>query len=662
MKRLLPAFAVLAFLAGLALLYFGSDMASTPDSGTPGDQGSTSQTAKPEDTRSNPVPRDGRGLDSTETGRPLSRPTPRAEVPFEPPTIPTKLENGAAETILRGCVLTPSGNPLKGALISLLRSSDDGIGANGQRVRVKDTVATDGKGCFRFEGLKGGKGYVVIVEAGEYAESETAGVEAPERVETVLPDLRVVAGVDIRGTVRNAEKAAVPRATVALFSLLALHHRDTPIKQVLTRDDGGYEFKNIAPGSYQVTVGAAGYRNDRSKNIAIDLGKPPQLIDFMLVKGHSVTGRVVGVDGKPIDGVVVEGRAKGATSGVTARVTTAADGLFDLAGLGEEDLRIEARKNGYTRAIRDPIVPAKCGFLEIRLSENAGISGTVVDATTKTPIKTFGLILIRCGKNDTPNDPIGGLRPFDFSADGTFTIDDVGPGRYVLQGFAEGFGPTMTRPFDVKRLYVQGVTIEMLKGGKLRGVVLGANGSPLAGATIRMFRNEYVKSPISKMLYGEYAELKKPVRSDESGKFEFTDLGPSSVQLRVTAPEHIETLVKDLACDSGRELDVGAIQLGRGGDITGHVIEAGGTPARNARVLLMGKNGESQETKTSSDGSYAFRNLAPAEYVVSATKAATQGAPENPLTSALASQKSMKTATVVEGGAIAVDIILAELK
>ena len=50
------------------------------------------------------------------------------------------------------------------------------------------------------------------------------------------------------------------------------------------------------------------------------------------------------------------------------------------------------------------------------------------------------------------------------------------------------------------------------------------------------------------------------------------------------------------------------------------------------------------------------------EYVVSATKAATQGAPENPLTSALASQKSMKTATVVEGGAIAVDIILAELK
>ena len=81
----------------------------------------------------------------------------------------------------------------------------------------------------------------------------------------------------LRGTVQDASKAAVPRATVTLTN------EATQVSEKTTTDEQGrYSFNNVQPAEYTVKVEAAGFK-PQSESLAsqveavykeITLGKP----------------------------------------------------------------------------------------------------------------------------------------------------------------------------------------------------------------------------------------------------------------------------------------------------------------------------------------------------------------------------------------------------
>jgi hypothetical protein len=69
--------------------------------------------------------------------------------------------------------------------------------------------------------------------------------------------------------------------------------------------------------------------------------------------------------------------------------------------------------------------------------------------------------------------------------DGTFAIDGLAPGEYVVRAAAAGWTDAATRPLAiVEGARLGGVDLALASGGALEVLVLDRDGDPLAGASV----------------------------------------------------------------------------------------------------------------------------------------------------------------------------------
>ena len=84
--------------------------------------------------------------------------------------------------------------------------------------------------------------------------------------------------------------------------------------------------------------------------------------------------------------------------------------------------------------------------------------------------------------------------------------------------------------------------------------------------------------------------------------------------------------MKDVFVTEGKDTNVGQVQLIRGGEITGTVIDLAGQPVVGATVSLNpdGRRGDelprSYTAQAGADGKYVLRNVWPGKYKLSATR------------------------------------------
>lgn len=615
-----------------------------PGSGSGGQQGGPRPSQKPTTSKS-------------------PRPLKPAPLTLEDISIPVRIQRGKETTVLRGCVLRPGGDALASAIVELIQVSQSSVLDPGKRTRVAEPVTTDAKGCFTFRGFTGGSGYLVRVEHGSYAPFELANIDAPAERETVLEDFRVAPGGTLLGTITQSGGVPIEGARVIAYARDGRVGLDSrlPVKQVLSDAKGDYVLQGLALGGYSLTVEATAMRSVFSPVIEVATAAAPKRLDFRLEPGKRVRGKVLTVENEPIEGAAVEARLRMGGGPIQARTLSDATGAFELEGLGPEELRLTASKRGFSSNSLIPVDPNQTTLHVLRLRENVGITGFVVAKKDQKPITSFGLMLWTIGKGDSLSEPIGGLRVVERSLDGSFTIEDVAPGEYRVQAFANDFSPTFTKTFPVKRNWVHSVNIELEEGAALVGRVVATDGEPIAGATVRMFENAYTRLPISKLLYGEFSELTKPVTTDDEGRFRFEHLAAGRVQLRASAAGRMPLVRRDVEVAGVGATDLGDLVLGLGGTVKGAVIHATGGFARGARVSLRSADGEMETTKTNNDGEFVFANVTPGEYTLSA-EPVTTGTNSNFLTDAIASARSTKSVVVYEEQTTRIDVQLVRLQ
>src|SRR5207247_1340973 len=98
----------------------------------------------------------------------------------------------------------------------------------------------------------------------------------------------------IAGTVTDSSGAAVPGAAVSVKSDALLAARSTH-----TEADGSYLFDLLPPGSYELTVTAAGFRTQSQTGIVLTAGVTATVNSKMQV---GEVAQVVKVDGEPVLG------------------------------------------------------------------------------------------------------------------------------------------------------------------------------------------------------------------------------------------------------------------------------------------------------------------------------------------------------------------------
>lgn len=318
----------------------------------------------------------------------------------------------------------------------------------------------------------------------------------------------------ITGRVTYGEKAA-PNVAVALFPADRMIERSS-IMKVTTDYEGRYRMSNVPAGRFSVVVVAPAYVmpsqstfGEPGKNVNLAEGETVEKIDFSLVKGGVITGRVTTSDGAPIIGERVQLHVAGAPTDGRMRLPNSNQfmyetddrGVYRLFGLapGQYTLSIGESPEGgavrfgfggrsyYARTFHPNVTEeAKAAVIEVA----EGSEATNVDITLSNKSNSFtatGRITDESGK------PVVGVRvgngailkegnqmgAFGWGsvsdANGNFRLDGLTPGRYAAfvwdeDNSKEGYSEPVT--FEVRDANVSGLELKLRRGGSISGLVV----------------------------------------------------------------------------------------------------------------------------------------------------------------------------------------------
>ncbi|MGH9837339.1 MAG: carboxypeptidase regulatory-like domain-containing protein [Blastocatellia bacterium] len=448
----------------------------------------------------------------------------------------------------------------------------------------------------------------------------------------------------------------------------------------LTDGDGRYRVANLPEGRFDVRVVLNAYvaegkaeGNGLTRTVAVEEGESAGNIDFSLVRGGVITGRVTDDRGHPLIGRGVQlrrldekGEARPDVAYLSARMFSIDDrGIYRLYGLragrylvgagGEEGggffgaagknypltwhpnaanekqaKIIEVKAGGEVEGIDITIGGAKKTFEAI---------GRVIDDATGQPIPGVNLVSIKTDDQAGGFSGMSGMATAD--AQGAFRLSGLAPGRYQLMMVDYG---SMLPGGKSSGFYSEGATFEVL-GGDVSGVEVRAKrGATISGVAVL----DGASDPALKSKLGQTMISAQPLQAHEpgpnpdvfsggiampsmikgDGSFQISGLRQGKVLLTITSitgqgPALIRVERNGADVTEGFEVKAGetitgvrAI-LGVGtGVIRGQVVAAGGELPAGLRLMVAANREKHSVRMAEVDGKgrFTFEALLPGEY------------------------------------------------
>ena len=410
-----------------------------------------------------------------------------------------------------------------------------------------------------------------------------------------------------------------------------------------------------------------GQENDKTVNVGA--GEEVKKIDFTLVPGGVITGRIIDANGKPVIAEIVkvakvDSQAK--KTGVTAEMVdmmglvstshaTDDRGVYRIYGLDAGRYVVSIGQSGpgggpmlkrrYTKETFHPgftdkakavAVEVKPGGevtgVDIRLelpAETFKVSGRVVDADTGKPVTN---IYVNYGPAQEGSGNVGITSLGALSnAKGEFRFDTVVPGRYSAFAFFEEESDYVsdTAQFEVKVANITGVEIKLQRGQNLSGVVrVEGTDDPEVLASV---------SQLQLLIGGTDSQGEAPrlntTRINPDGTFRFRGVRQGKVNImlnRFFTPTKLNVLRVErggVAQPSGLVLARGetisdlVVVLGHtSGVIRGQVMIEGGALSDDLQLeVSLRRAGEEagpplNNAIVDADGRFVFQELLPGEY------------------------------------------------
>jgi Carboxypeptidase regulatory-like domain len=299
------------------------------------------------------------------------------------------------------------------------------------------------------------------------------------------------------------------------------------VPRVTTDQDGFYRLTNVAPGSYEVSPSAPSFvpTNARDAREAIDrrgktvlVGEDENIenINFALARGGAITGKVTDSDGRPViqqqvyiflaaDFEQRRGEQLSPQYFAVGGAPTDDRGIFRVFGLmpgrykvaaGRSEATtsgISASRTSYNQVFHpDATDQANAKVIEI----GEGTDATNVDITLGRALQTFtaaGRVVDGEKNLPVPNVRIGFQRQVgqrvEFAntlatsdAQGEFVKEGLVPGKYGVFLFSNDSTGMLSEPltFDVVDQDVSGITVKLIQGASLSGVVVVEPENPAA--------------------------------------------------------------------------------------------------------------------------------------------------------------------------------------
>lgn len=373
---------------------------------------------------------------------------------------------------LGGVAVDEAGKPVEGAAVEVSMPSTESDTAH-----VYFTVATaktDAQGRWRIEDAPADLSQVhVQVEHPEYRRPVVERDLKAKSLNTVL-----VKGATVRGRVVGPDGRPVAGAGVVLGDEIWGTH---PPK-AKTDADGAFVLDNAEPGAASLTVQADGFAPS-IVSVAVARGEETPPVAVTLTQGVVLRGRVVGRDGKPLEGVGVMADGWRGRRTIDYRMTTDAEGRFEWKNAPPDSVAFNVGRGGLMGLSNVPLAASDKEHVLV-MATRLSVSGSVVDAATKQAIPRFRVvrgILFSGG-----DQPAWQRSEADDSTEGRYSeVFDQAYDGWKLRIEAPGYKPVESRRIAPHEgTVVLDFSLEPQAG--LTGVVLLPDGKLAAGTEVAL--------------------------------------------------------------------------------------------------------------------------------------------------------------------------------
>jgi protocatechuate 3,4-dioxygenase beta subunit len=474
--------------------------------------------------------------------------------------------------------------------------------------------------------------------------AQTSGYDLRPRTASVSGHVTVAGKPLANATVTLTEDVA-DRYKTKVVSVGGREFTDPHVYKAETDSEGRYQINWLPAGTFRISPEALAYvpesnalGGDPVITITLDEGEARENVDFALVRGGVITGRVMDEDGRPqvarkiwLTEVVSKNERREAT-----RILPVTDdrGVYRAFGIragryivragGEQDwlmIGVRAKITQLTyhpdalRAEEAKVIEVAEGSevtgVDIRLrnpEEGFTVSGQVIDSETGKPVAK---ILITCfaveqQENEWGNsvaDPIT-------DDDGNFTALGVKPGKYKVRLQSpynqDSEYYSESKYFEVRDADVSGIEVLARRGATVSGVMVVEEGGD-AETQSKLSQAQLYAYVYQKSLQGGgwlVGELRSKVGAD--GGFRLVGVPPGEAQFRIysdsTTPFHLLRIERD-GVATGDKLGIGP---GERINNVRVVVGLGGGVIRGLLKIVGGvlPNGVSLSVDALKEGSY----------------------------------------------------------
>jgi len=304
----------------------------------------------------------------------------------------------------------------------------------------------------------------------------------------------------------------------------------------------------------------------------------------------TVSGVVVGPDGKPLAGAVVRAaavpketgfRMRPVETGTPVTTKTGADGAFKLEGLPEGSLAVRVESPGLAPASADKVPSG--ATLTLKLKPGVPVVGRVLDLKTQRPVAG---VTVRALEKEGIRFGREAAHTATSGEDGTFKISDCAPGLVQLEAVAPGKAKAR-KPDVLARAAKAGETADpaantlfLQPGAKVSGRVTGPDGKPIEGATITAV-------PAEGNIFAMIREGGNGEPTDAQGRYTFEGL-PAGTRYNLTARKNglTDGEAGPLAIEAGMDRPDVDLKLDTGAAVTFRLVTTEDVPVTDTDVRV----------------------------------------------------------------------------
>lgn len=264
-------------------------------------------------------------------------------------------------------------------------------------------------------------------------------------------------------------------------------------------NDGNYRIENVPPGSYRISPAAKAYisaeGSERERLLIVNKGDTIEHIDFAMIRGAVITGKVIDAEGRPIveEWVSVftpDNRAVNLNNSMTDdrgvyRIYGLPAGRYRIAAGRGEDSFSGGLPRPYRRTYHPSVSdPAQATVVEVgegselkdvdimftRTVSTYTARGRIIDGETGQPLANVDYGITRYEERGSSSRSGG----YVTNSRGEFKIENLAPGKYSIPvaNSRENDLRFDETPFEIVDHDVNDLVIKATKGGSISGVVV----------------------------------------------------------------------------------------------------------------------------------------------------------------------------------------------